>query len=98
MRGVMGLVILFRARRWVLSRLDFKVLAVFRFWADGVLGFEREGMVGCWVFLKGSLEVRRSTQLRWKSRGLSGERFAKGICSGKKEMQLSAVLVRLGEN
>lgn len=43
-RGV-GFVILFWARRWVCCRLVLRVRAVLRFWAVGVLGLERDGIV-----------------------------------------------------
>ncbi len=44
-RGV-GFVILFLARRWDCCRLVFRVRAVLGLREVGVLGFEREGIVG----------------------------------------------------
>ena len=46
MRGV-GFVILFLARRWVCCRLLLRVRAVLGLREVGVLGLEREGIVGC---------------------------------------------------
>lgn len=45
MRGV-GFVILFLARRWVCCRLLLRVRAVLGLREVGVLGLEREGIVG----------------------------------------------------
>lgn len=45
MHGV-GFVILFRVRRWVFLRLLLSTRAVFGFCEVGVLGLEREGMLG----------------------------------------------------
>ena len=50
MRGVVGLVILLLARRWVCCRLLLRVRADLGLREVGVLGLERDGMiVGGWV-------------------------------------------------